>query len=86
MLCPGALKAFSPKPRRAADEIHDRQFRIGARTLNEGVVSAFLKHSHEIEGLALQHDERSFPRSGITHEIANWRQGMAGHRSLGTDC
>lgn len=73
MLCPGALKAFSPNLRRAPDEVHDRQRWIGASTLYEGVVPAFHKHSHEIKGLILQHDERSFPRSGITHEIEDWR-------------
>lgn len=85
VLRPGALKAFSPKLRRAADEVHDRQCRIGACTLNKSIIPAFRKHSHEIEGLVLQHYECSFLLSGITHEITDWRQIVACHRSFGAD-
>lgn len=85
VLRPGALKAFSPKLRRAADEVHDRQRRIGPSTLYESVVVAFLKRSHQVEDFVLQYDERRFPLDGITHEIEDWRQIVAGHRSFGAD-
>lgn len=85
VLRPSARKTFSPNLRWAADEVHDRQCWIGACTLNEGVVPAFLKHSHEIDSFVLQYDERGFSLDGITHEITDWRQIVAGHHSSEAD-
>ena len=82
---PGALKAFSPKLRWAADEVRDRQCWIGACTFDEGVVAAFLKDRHQVKDFVLQYDERRFPLDGITHEIEDWRQIVAGHSSFGAD-
>ena len=82
VICPGALQPLGRNLRWAADEVHDWQAWIGACPLNEGVVAAFGEYSHEVGSVVLQHDECTFPLGGVTHEIEDWRQVGARHRSF----